>query len=128
MKTTAKPSRFVSRTQDAVLKSRHSVPFAKVKQNMGELSFSSNTESSEIWRIKHSEVFCVPIGMKCYDAVNLNPIMTNIRYKEDKNKDKYLKALTANANVFRRKSGDFTNYANFSILRNKIGPFNRKNN
>ncbi|OMJ75674.1 hypothetical protein SteCoe_25144 [Stentor coeruleus] len=82
----------------------YTIPFSKAKYEMGDLKFWVNTESSDIWK--------------------QNP---NHKYSKAENKDKYLKVITSNPSVFYRKSGICTNYIDFSIKYNKVGPFVKKN-
>jgi hypothetical protein len=102
--------------------SRYSVPFSKVKQEMGELRYSSNTESSELWQPTRSNDFYVPLGLKSYDRISMDPIELPSRYKEDSLKTKYMQVFASNPYSFYRKSGEFTKYINSSIRVNKTGP------
>lgn len=71
---------------------------------MGELRFWVNTESSDLWKQSYHH-----------------------KLSKTENKDKYMKVITNNPNVFYRKSGICTNYIDFSIKFNKVGPFVKKN-
>lgn len=98
---------------------KYSVPFSKVKYEMGDLSYTSNTESSNLWAANKSKDSYVPIGLKSYDIVSMKEIVHNSYSKADEYKQKYLKVFVSNPKAFHRKSGDFTNYINSVIQANK---------
>ena len=106
--------------------SRHSVPFSKVKREMGDLSYSSNTESSEMWARNRSQEPYVPLGMKAYDLVSMTEITMNNKHREDGYKQKYMKVFVSNPSAFHRNSGDFTKYIDCAIKAEKKGPFIKK--
>lgn len=122
-KTTPSANHKHSRTRTV---SNYSVPFSKVKLEMGDLNYWVNTESSDIWKRHQSQEPNVPIGMKDYDPVAMREIPRSHKFKEDESKDKYMKVISNNPNVFFRKSGIFTDYINCAVKANKVGPYARK--
>ena len=102
---------------------KYTVPFSKIKQEMGDLSYSSNTESSELWVKNKSKDYYVPLGMKAYDLVSMKEISVNNRNREDGYKHKYMKVFVSNPSAFHRNSGDFTRYIDCAIKAEKKGPF-----
>ena len=103
------------------------VPFSKAKREMGDLNYNYNTESSEIWFRNKSQDNYVSMGVRSYD-VSMNEVVYKNKYKEDEYKNKYMKTIISNPEVFRKKSGEFTNYLNSSISVTKKNPFSRPKN
>jgi hypothetical protein len=102
---------------------KHVLPFSRVKQEMGELSFHVNTESTDFWANNSAYH---PMGMKSYDLVSMTEIKKHQKSANNDHKHNYKKVIINNPQVFYKRTGEFTTYINSAIKFNKIGPFNKK--